>query len=115
MAMAEAAIASSGTAILVEGPGDVWALRSHGVFNAVAVFGARMYDGQQCILETLPIGRVLLAFDDDEAGDAGAAASAAALARLVVTKRVKPAAGKDWGECSASEHSHEVRRLMEVG
>lgn len=61
-------IRSSGVAILVEGPGDVWRLEEAGIHNAVALFGCEVSDRQEVILEKCGASHIVLFPHNDEAG-----------------------------------------------
>lgn len=69
---ARAAIATSHTAILVEGPGDVWRLVENGIENVVGLFGNTMYEAQSRLLLQAQCMNVIVLTDSDEAGVAGA-------------------------------------------
>ena len=56
------------TAILVEGPGDVWRLEEAGIYNSLGLLGARLSSNQQIILEESGAINLILATDNDEAG-----------------------------------------------
>lgn len=56
------------TAILVEGPGDVWKLEESGIHNSLAMFGLSLNDSQLNILEKLSIYNLVCLTDKDEAG-----------------------------------------------
>lgn len=62
-------IRRTGAAVLVEGPGDVWRLEEAGVSNAVAIFGNKMSDRQQVILERSGAFAVVGLPHRDEAGE----------------------------------------------
>ena len=92
--------------ILVEGPLDVLKLEEAGICNSVAVFGVGLTDKQQVLLETSAAMCVLVAFDNDEAGQNGSRIVLDKLQKLFRIKAVVPPR-HDWGECSVSE-IHEV-------
>lgn len=56
------------TAILVEGPGDVWRLEESGIHNSLAMFGLSLNDSQLKILEKLSINNLICLTDTDDAG-----------------------------------------------
>jgi len=56
------------TAILVEGPGDVWRLEESGMHNSLAMFGLSLNDSQLNILEKLNIYNLVCLTDTDEPG-----------------------------------------------
>ena len=61
-------IANTYTAILVEGPGDVWRLEEAGIYNGLALLGAKLSTGQQIILEESGAINLIIATDNDDAG-----------------------------------------------
>jgi len=61
-------ISKTGTAILVEGAGDVWALEAAGIRNSVAVLGTNLNKVQRLLLQNAGALTIICAFDNDEAG-----------------------------------------------
>ncbi len=61
-------IEDSNTAIIVEGPGDVWRLHEEGIHNVVAMFGTDLTDEQLLLLECSGAMNVIVMTDNDEAG-----------------------------------------------
>ena len=61
-------IQQSREVILTEGPMDCVRLVEAGINNVVSVFGSNLTDRQSIILEKLPIRKVILMFDNDDAG-----------------------------------------------
>ena len=61
-------IEQSMTAIIVEGPGDVWRLHEYGIFNVLCVMGAKFTPQQKCLLECMPVTKLIIATDNDDAG-----------------------------------------------
>jgi 5S rRNA maturation endonuclease (ribonuclease M5) len=53
---------------IVEGPGDIWRLWEAGIYNAVAILGAKITDGQAILLESSGATDIILIRDNDEAG-----------------------------------------------
>lgn len=58
----------TGTAILCEGPGDIWNLETAGIRNSVAVLGSSISRQQRLMLQNAGALTVVLIFDNDEAG-----------------------------------------------
>jgi DNA primase len=56
--------------ILVESPGNVWALESHGIHNSLAMFGSNLSDKQKMILDISGAMTIIVLTDSDEAGEA---------------------------------------------
>ena len=71
--MAAPAIRDSGTVIIAEGPGEVWRLVEAGIANAVALFGCRLSDEQQILLERSGALTVVVLLNNDKAGEEGRA------------------------------------------
>ena len=63
-------IVPESTVVLVEGAPDVIALWEVGI-QSVGAFGARLYDSQLRLLSRLEPTKVVVAFDQDQAGDIG--------------------------------------------
>lgn len=61
-------IRKTNTIFVVEGQGDVWKLHEAGIHNAVGIFGRVLSTGQQKKLQTLPITRIIILTDNDQAG-----------------------------------------------
>lgn len=62
-------IKKSKTVILVEGQGDIWRLEESGIHCAVGVFGAKLTDSQKIMLEQSGAQNLIIASDNDVAGD----------------------------------------------
>lgn len=61
-------ISKTGTVILCEGPGDVWAYEAAGIKNSVALLGVNMSRQQRLMLQNAGALTVVCTFDNDEAG-----------------------------------------------
>jgi len=61
-------ISKTGTAILCEGPGDVWAYEAAGIRNSVALLGLNMSKQQRLMLQNAGALTVVCTFDNDKAG-----------------------------------------------
>jgi 5S rRNA maturation endonuclease (ribonuclease M5) len=64
-------IIKTNTAILVEGPADVWKLAEANIKNVVGLFGNTLYDGQEHLLASAQCMTIIGLLDNDEAGAAG--------------------------------------------
>lgn len=62
-------ILNTNTVILVEGPGDVWKLEEAKIFNSLALLGAKLSYDQKIILEESGAMNIIVATDNDEAGE----------------------------------------------
>jgi 5S rRNA maturation endonuclease (ribonuclease M5) len=78
----------SRTVILVEGSGDVWRLEEAGIYNSLGLLGAKLSTNQQIILEQSGAINILIATDNDDAGDKAAASIARQCANLFNIKRI---------------------------
>lgn len=56
------------TAILCEGPGDVWKLEQCGIHNSLAICGTELTDNQLLRLGKLKIKKLVLCLDNDDPG-----------------------------------------------
>lgn len=65
-------ILKSGTAIIVESPGNVWRLEENGIHNSVAIFGCSISDRQKMILDSSGAMNLVILTDNDEAGQKAA-------------------------------------------
>lgn len=61
-------IKNTNTAVLVEGPGDVWRLEEAGINNGVAMFGVNFSSAQQTLLAQAQCMTIVSLMDTDEAG-----------------------------------------------
>jgi 5S rRNA maturation endonuclease (ribonuclease M5) len=59
----------SRTVVLVEGSGDVWRLEEAGIHNSLGLLGAKLSTNQQIILEQSGAINLLIATDNDDAGE----------------------------------------------
>ena len=71
--LAKDEILKTGTAVLVEGQGDVWRLWEAGLKNTVGIFGASLSDDQLVLLEKSGALNIVILTDTDEAGEKAAA------------------------------------------
>lgn len=65
---AKSFISKTGTAIICEGPGDVWACESAGIRNSVALLGLSMSRQQRLLLQNAGALTLVCVFDNDTAG-----------------------------------------------
>lgn len=61
-------ISKTGTVILCEGPGDVWAYEAAGIKNSVAILGLSMSRQQRLMLQNAGALTIICTFDNDDAG-----------------------------------------------
>lgn len=57
------------TIILVEGQGDVIRLWESGIFNAVGMFGSKVSDSQEFLIQKTGVSNIIVITDNDEAGN----------------------------------------------
>jgi len=72
MNIAKEEILKTGTAVLVEGQGDVWRMHEAGIKNCVGIFGASLSDEQLVLLEQSGALNLVILTDTDEAGERAA-------------------------------------------
>lgn len=56
------------TIIIVEGQGDVIRLWEAGIYNAVGIFGSKISDSQEFLIQKTGVSNVIIMTDNDEAG-----------------------------------------------
>lgn len=61
-------ISKTGTAIVVESPGNVWNLENANINNSVALFGANLSKEQRLLLQKAGALTLILAMDNDQTG-----------------------------------------------
>lgn len=104
-------IYESGTAIVVESPGNVWRLEENGIHNSIAIFGSSMSDRQKMILDGSGAMKLVILTDNDTAGDK---------ARETITKKCEktykiytiPISKQDIGDMSSQEIENEIKPLL---
>jgi 5S rRNA maturation endonuclease (ribonuclease M5) len=100
-------IRDSATAVLVEGPGDVWRLTESGVNNAVAMFGADLTDEQQILLEKSGAMKIVIIRDNDTTGQESEKHLRELLQRSYKLRFITPSA-KDVGEMTVEKVKQEI-------
>lgn len=97
--------------VVVEGAPDVIALWEAGV-QAVGAFGARLYKRQIQLLSRLEPTKVVVAFDQDEAGDIGADRAVRSLGEMgLVSERARWGKYNDVGDMPVSIRRNSVGAL----
>jgi 5S rRNA maturation endonuclease (ribonuclease M5) len=104
---ARSRIKESATAILVEGPGDVWRLAESGVDNSVAMFGADLTDEQQILLEKSGAMKIVVIRDNDPTGISSEQHLRELLQRSYKLRFITPSA-KDVGEMTVPQIKQEI-------
>jgi 5S rRNA maturation endonuclease (ribonuclease M5) len=67
--LAKTSISKHGTAIICEGPGDVWALEQAGIKNSVALFGLSFSKKHRQLLQKAGALTLVFMLDNDKAGE----------------------------------------------
>ena len=104
---AKPAIEQSSTAVLVEGPGDVFKLHAAGVTNCVGILGSDLSDYQKRVLEESGAFDLITMFDMDEAGNKAREVVKNKCGRLFSIKDLIPT-DKDVGEMTVEE----IKRIL---
>jgi DNA primase len=101
----------NGSIILTEGPLDCLKLVQSGIYNCVATLGKTLHNGQMSILMTIGVNRILFAYDNDAAGQTGAAKTEKLAGSFFNTKIIKlPEEINDIGEMKEDD----VRELFKI-
>ncbi len=93
-------ISGSGVAVIVEGPGDLWALEQAGVKNGVALLGLNLSRHQRLLLQTAGALTLIFALDNDDAGRKAEERFRQDLDCYFRLFFIKPTEGKDIGGMS---------------
>lgn len=105
-------IKKSNSIILVEGQGDVWRLYESGVFNVVGMFGKCLSQQQIDYINKLPITKVVVMTDNDQAGRDAKLQIKRSLSRLY-TLIFPHLPKKDVGEMSVEDIKTQVLTQIE--
>ena len=106
-------IRKTGTAVIVEGPGDVWALEEAGIGNAVAIMGLNLSKYQNRALQKAGALTLMLVCDNDKSGREGAERIARDLS-MYFRVVVKPLEGtKDVGDMPRKQIRRQFAELLE--
>jgi DNA primase len=98
---AKSHITRSHTAIICEGPGNCWALDAAGIQNSVAIFGLTISKQQRQLLQQAGALTLIVAFDNDKAGQDAKARLAKNLEHYFRLFFVEPNSDDDVGSMSA--------------
>jgi 5S rRNA maturation endonuclease (ribonuclease M5) len=94
--------------ILVEGQGDVLKMHEAGITNTVGMFGCKLSDAQEALLERLGISTIILGLDNDQAGNSGKMDIIERYSRLFKIKSITMPSN-DLGELSINEITEKIR------
>jgi len=101
--------------ILTEGPLDVLKFEMAGIHNAVAVLGDNICIGQIQILEKCNFTEIILAFDNDVAGNKGMEKTARKLEKkLFRLYTIRAEEGGDWGKMDISKIKEELNKKVKI-
>ena len=104
-------ILKTGTAIIVESPGNVWRLEENDIHNSVAIFGSSMSDRQKFFLDSSGAMNLVILTDNDEAGRLAAEKIKQRCQhayRIYIPNISKP----DVGEMTPEEINNEIKPLL---
>lgn len=105
-------IMKSGTAIIVESPGNVWRLEENGIHNSVAIFGSSMSDRQKFYLDSSGAMNLVILTDNDDAGRTAAEkikSKCQNTYRIIIPSITKP----DVGEMTKDEIQQQICSVLE--
>lgn len=93
----------AGKIVLCEGQGDVMRLYEAGIQNAVGLFGCKISDGQQRLLESSGVPKLVIALDPDKAGQDGRDKIIARTKSLFTLGGTTLPTGRDLGDLTVDE------------
>lgn len=106
-------ISKTGTVILCEGAGDIWALENAGIRNGVALLGLNMSRQQRLILQNAGALTVICAFDNDEAGQKAMKKLKQDLIHYFRVFCLTPSTAKDIGEMIGDDILNEICPILD--
>ncbi len=106
-------ISRTGTVILCEGPGDVWAFEAAGIRNSIALLGLNMSRQQRLILQNAGALTVVCVFDNDEAGQKAMKKLEIDLNHYFRVFCVTPDTAKDIGDMFADDITEKLGPILE--
>lgn len=106
-------ISKTGTVILCEGPGDVWAYETAGIKNSVALLGLSMSRQQRLILQNAGALTIICTFDNDDAGKEAMEKLENELTHYFRVFCVTPDSAKDIGDMFAKDISEKIGPILE--
>jgi 5S rRNA maturation endonuclease (ribonuclease M5) len=105
-------ILKSGTAIIVESPGNVWRLEENGIHNSVAMFGSSLSDRQKILLDSSGAMSLIILTDNDEAGRK-AADQIKHKCQNTYRIFIPPISASDVGEMTSEQINNEIKTYLE--
>jgi len=106
-------ISKTGTVILCEGPGDVWAYEAAGIRNSVALLGLNMSRQQRLMLQNAGALTVVCTFDNDEAGQKAMLKLEKELTHYFRVFCITPDTAKDVGDMFAEDIASKIGPILE--
>lgn len=105
-------ILESGTAIIVESPGNVWRLEENNIHNSVAMFGSSLSDRQKILLDSSGAMNLVILTDNDDAGHKAAdqIKSKCQNTYRIFTPKISCA---DVGEMNSEQINTEIKSFIE--
>ena len=97
--------------VLVESPGNIWALEQAGVHNGVAIFGSSLTDRQKTILDTSGAMTIITIMDSDDAGEKGRMMIEEKCSRTYNIKHIR-LLKNDIAEMSKQEIDEEIIKVL---
>lgn len=105
-------ISKTGTAILCEGPGDVWAYEAAGIHNSVALLGLNISRYQRLILQNAGALTLVCTFDNDDAGKKAMTRIEEELTHYFRVFCVTPDTEKDIGDMFANDITDKIVPIL---
>lgn len=105
-------IQSSGIAIIVESPGNVWKLEENGIHNSVALFGTNLSDRQKFLLDASGAMNLIIIMDNDDPGRK-AAVNIVEKCKMTYQMHVPSISKPDIGEMTSEEINTEIKSVIE--
>jgi hypothetical protein len=105
-------ILKTGTAIVVESPGNVWRLEENDIHNSVAIFGSSMSDRQKFFLDSSGAMNLVILTDNDEAGRL-AAEKIKQKCQQAYRIYIPIISKNDIGDMSSEEINQEIKPILE--
>lgn len=106
-------IQKTGTAILVESPGNAWKLEENGIHNSVAIFGTNLSDRQKILLDGSGAMNLVILMDNDDPGRK-AAINIVEKCKNTYRMHVPSITKLDVGEMTAEEINTQIKEFMET-
>lgn len=106
-------ISRTGTVIICEGPGDVWAYETAGIRNSVALLGLNMSRQQRLMLQNAGALTIICTFDNDEAGQKAMAKLEQNLTHYFRVFCVTPDNAKDVGDMFTDDIAKKIGPILQ--